>query len=143
MAITQTLEGRYEAVYQEADGQAAGPTKGVTTILELTKSGFSVEKSGKVEYEGTYATTWSATVASGSIALTYSKSAKPSFLGGPRPGIFQIDGDTLKVCFGPVNGTAPIAFNTINGSSDVLSVYQRASKGGTITPFRAPPTFIW
>jgi hypothetical protein len=62
----------------------------------------------------------------------YSTSAQPIFLGGPRPGIFQVDGDTFKCCFGGIGHSAPDDLNTYPGSGSVLTVFERSPR--TVQP---------
>jgi uncharacterized protein (TIGR03067 family) len=119
------LEGRWNVVYQEVDGQAVGPDQIVPTIVELKGNEFKVEQNKVVNYEGTF------TIGAGSpaeIVLIYRKSANPVFLGGPRPGVFQVAGDTLKWNFGAVGHSAPKQFNTFPGAESVLSVYKREGR---------------
>ena len=118
----RALQGRWTTVYQELDGQAVGPQQKVTTVVELKGNEFKVEQNGSVQYEGTF------TIGSGSpaeIVLIYKKSANPLFLGGPRPGLFQVEGDTLKWNIGAVGHSTPKALHTFTGSESVLSVYHR------------------
>jgi uncharacterized protein (TIGR03067 family) len=120
----RALQGRWTTIYQELDGQAVGPEPKATIVVELRGNEFTVEKNGAVQYEGTF------TVGSGSpaeIVLIYKKSANPLFLGGTRPGLFQVEGDTLKWNIGAVGHSAPKALNTFPGSESVLSVYRRES----------------
>ena len=68
------LQGRWSVVYQEIDGEVAGP---LATILELQGDSFKVERDGKVVHEGTF------TVGPGphaeEIVLIYQKTPIPSF----------------------------------------------------------------
>ncbi|HLX85038.1 MAG TPA: hypothetical protein VKR59_14150 [Terriglobales bacterium] len=119
LAAFNAIQGRWTVLYQEIDGQVAGP---VPTTLEIQGNEFKIEKDNDVNYEGTVS------VGSGSpaeVVLIYRKSATPLFLGGPRAGIFQVEGDTLKWIFGAVGHPAPREFNTFPGSETVLSVYTR------------------
>lgn len=72
--------------------------------MEIQGNEFKVEQNKAVNYEGTF------TIGDGvpaEIVLIYRKSTNPLFLGGPRPGIFQAEGDTLKWNFGAVGHSAP------------------------------------
>jgi uncharacterized protein (TIGR03067 family) len=116
------LTGRWVGVYQELDGQNVPHDE----VMEFQGNTFRVMKGGNAEYEGTF------TVAGAeipfSIALTYSTSAQPIFLGGPRPGIFQVEGDTFKCCFGGIGHPPPECLNTYPGSGLVLTVFERSPR---------------
>lgn len=116
------LEGRWQAEYNEVDGRFVGS---VPNVIELRGSQFKVHQSEKVTYEGTFTIGPVRDQDYGltEIVLTYSKSANPLYLGGPRAGLFQLHGDTLKWTFGAVGHSAPKQLNTYPGSESVLSVY--------------------
>jgi uncharacterized protein (TIGR03067 family) len=116
------LTGRWGAVYQELDGQNVPHDE----VMEFQENTFKVLKGRNVEYEGTF--TVGGTKPPFSIVLTYSKSAQPIFLGGPRPGIFQVEGDTFKCCFGGIGHPAPHDLNTYPGSGFVLTVFERSPR---------------
>jgi len=86
----------------------------IDAIVELQGSEFKVIKSGTAAYEGRF--TLNPRTSPHGIALIYTASIQPFFLGGPRPGVFQIEGDTLKWCFGVVGQPAPEGLNTFPGS---------------------------
>ena len=110
------------AVYQERDGQNIPHDE----VMEFQDNTFKVLKGGNVEYEGTF--TVGDAKAPFSMVLTYSKSAAPVFLGGPRPGIFQVEGDTFKCCCGAVGHPAPQDLNTYPESGSVLTVFERSPR---------------
>jgi uncharacterized protein (TIGR03067 family) len=121
--LLQSLNGRWKPVYQEVDGQMVEPSITASTTLELTGNDFKVEKDGVVSYEGIF--TIEPLASPKQVTLIYRKSTNPIFLGGPRPGVFQVEADTLKWCFGGVGHSAPKSLNTYPGSESVLSIYQR------------------
>jgi uncharacterized protein (TIGR03067 family) len=121
--LFNALQGRWKPLYQEIDGQMVPPSEYATTVVELSGNEFKVEKNGAVAYEGLF--TIDALASPMEIVLIYRKSAQPIFLGGPRPGVFQILGDTLKWCFGAIGQPRPKGLNTYPGSEGVLSIYQR------------------
>jgi hypothetical protein len=116
------LEGRWQSEYNEVDGRFVGP---VQNVIELRGTQFKVYQNDKVTYEGTFTIgpVRGDDPAPIEIVLTYSKSANPLYMGGPRAGLFQLYGDTLKWTFGAVGHSAPKQLNTYPGSESVLSVY--------------------
>ena len=69
----------------------------------------------------------------GTQILDPSKSPKTidvTMLEGPHKGtvilgIYEIDADTLKVCFDPEGKTRPTAFNSPTGSKNFVNVHKR------------------
>jgi len=129
VALLNALQGRWIPVYQEIDGQML-PAAANTLTMELQGDEFRIEKDGGVAYEGTFTTQGQSLPLS--IALIYKTSAQPLFLGGPRPGVFQIEGDTLKLCLGAIDKPPPSALATFPGSEAILSIFQRNPKRGQL-----------
>jgi len=134
-----TLSGKWVAVYQEIDGQNIPHDE----VMEFHDNTFKVLKGSTTTYEGTF--TVGGTKSPFSIVLTYSKSAQPVFLGGPRPGIFQVDGDTFKCCFGVIGHPAPHELNTYPDSGSVLTVFERSPRSAkqALTPNRLLGGLPW
>jgi uncharacterized protein (TIGR03067 family) len=129
VALLGALQGRWIPVYQEIDGQAVPKADFATTVVEIQSNEFKVIKAGTVAYDGLF--TLDPLSSPNGIALIYKKSTQPILLGGARPGVFQIEGDTLKWCFGAVGQSRPEGLNTFPGAEAVFSIYQR--EGSTST----------
>jgi uncharacterized protein (TIGR03067 family) len=121
---TSALAGRWQAIYQELEGESADHDD----IIEFDQNTFKIEKSGSVEYEGSFSV--GGERAPFSMVLFYSRSPKAFFLGGPRPGIFQVEGDTFKCCFGAIGHPAPTVLNSYPGSASVLTIFRRIAPAG-------------
>jgi uncharacterized protein (TIGR03067 family) len=119
-----TLAGKWEAIYQELEGESVSHDD----VIEFDQNTFKIERNGRVEYEGTFSV--GGEHAPYSMVLFYSKSSKPIFLGGARPGIFQIEGDTFKCCFGAIGHPAPRVLNSYPGSGSVLTIFGRIAAAG-------------
>lgn len=121
---TSALAGRWQAIYQELEGESVDHDD----VIEFHQNTFKLEKDGRVEYEGTFSV--GGERAPYSMVLFYSRSAKSIFLGGPRPGIFQVEGDTFKCCFGAIGHAAPAVLNSYPGSGSVLTIFGRIGSAG-------------
>jgi len=124
-SVLDALQGRWKPVYQEVDGQMVSSAISAATVVEISGNQFKVLKDGKVSYEGNFNIAVNPDPVPWDIALIYKNSTQPDFLGGPRPGIFQVEGDTLKWCFNPIGLPRPKSLNTYPDSGGVLSIYQR------------------
>jgi uncharacterized protein (TIGR03067 family) len=128
------LPGRWQAIYQQLEGESVGHDD----IIEFDQNTFKIEKGGRVEYEGTFSV--GGERAPYSMVLFYSKSPTPLFLGGGRPGIFQVEGNTFKCCFGAIGHPAPTVLNSYPGSGSVLTVFGRmVPAGGAVRPAATHP----
>jgi uncharacterized protein (TIGR03067 family) len=107
-------------VYTEVDGQVA-PAED-DQFLTYDGNKFTVEKKKETAHEGTF--TLDTSQNPSQVSLLYSKSF-PIYLGAPRAGIVQIEGNTLKCIFSAVGQPAPKDFNTSPGAERVLTVYER------------------
>jgi uncharacterized protein (TIGR03067 family) len=125
--LVETMQGRWKHVYSEIDGQAGPLDK--QNYLTYRDDQFSLEKDGKVAHEGKF--TLDVNRSPCEIVYIYSKSF-PIYLGAPRAGIFQIEGNTLKCCFAPLGQSAPRDFNTFPDSERVLSIYQKVTKDNKV-----------
>jgi len=130
-ALLNALQGRWAPVYQEIDGQMLPPANNANHEVELQGNEFKVELNGRVAYDGTF--TIGPLGSTLPIVLTYRTSATPLFLGGTRAGVFQLEGDTLKWCFGAVGHPGPTGLNTFPGSESVLTILHRQRTGATAT----------
>ena len=122
--LLKSLQGRWKTVYTEIDGQL-GPSE-ESQFLTYKDGTFTVEKNGKVAHEGRFSISTSCGPAE--IVYIYTKSF-PIYLGGPRAGIVQLQGDTLKCCFAAVGHRPPGEFNTYPGAERVLTTHERVIDG--------------
>jgi uncharacterized protein (TIGR03067 family) len=130
------LAGKWQAIYQEQEGQSIEHDD----IIEFDDNNFKIAKSGSIEYEGTFSV--GGEQAPFFIVLMYSKSSQSLFLGGPRPGIFQVEADTFKCCFSAIGHPAPSVLSTYPGSGSVLTIFGRLASSGQpvarLVPVRIP-----
>jgi len=124
----RSFEGQWKIVYSEIDGEMTNVSEFSTITLTNKGDHFVVEKGGEIVAEGKFSI--DTATKPHQLTYTYSK-GKDVFLGGPRPGIFQLEGNTLKTCQGAIGRPAPKDFNTSQHSPAVLTVYQKrgAEKG--------------
>jgi uncharacterized protein (TIGR03067 family) len=124
---SHSLDGRWKVIYSEVEGEMVPDSIIGTAFLEIQSHVFKVEKNGVIEYEGRLTTNPS--TYPNEIILIYEKSAKPGFLGGPRPGIYQVEGNTFKTCFGMIGHSFPKELSTYPGSQSALSVHLKEVTG--------------
>jgi len=122
-AVLKSIEGRWQTIYAEVDGEALPDDRFSQTIGEFSDNRFKIEKAGVVAYEGTFYINVSSNPCG--IVLIYSKSVNPMFLGGPRAGIVQIFEDTKKTNFSEIGFPPPQDFNTFRNSGRALTVHRR------------------
>jgi uncharacterized protein (TIGR03067 family) len=118
--LLESMQGRWRTIYSEIDGQV-GPEES-DHFLIYKEDKFTVEKGGKPAHEGRFSL--NASQRPWELVYIYSKSF-PIYLGGPRAGILQLEGNTLKCCFALLGHPAPRDFNTFPGSQWVLTVHER------------------
>lgn len=114
------LQGRWKTVYTEIDGQL-GPAED-DHFLVYSGNKFTVEKKKETAHEGTF--TLDASHNPAQVSYLYTKSF-PIYMGGPRAGLIQLEGNTLKCIFSPVGQAAPKDFSTWPGAERVLTVHER------------------
>src|SRR5215213_856179 len=131
--VFKALQGDWRVVYSEFNGEMTPVADFSTIVLTHKGSNFSVAKNGKVLYEGRYSV--NTAVMPHRVVLFYTKSADEAFLGGPRVGLAQLVGDTLKTILPPVGQEPPKDFTTYPDSDFVLSVHQRvgSEKGAALS----------
>lgn len=125
--VIDMLQGRWRAVYSELDGQMTSVSDFSTIVQENRGNEFVVEKNGEVVAEGRFSVDTS--VFPHELVYTYRKGAE-IFLGGPRPGVVQVVGDTLKTCMGAVGRRRISELATAPDSESVLTVFQRVGAEG-------------
>ena len=130
-SLRSLMQGRWDTLYAELDGKAIPEAAFASNVLEYSGNTFKVEKAGVVAYEGTFLINTSTHPVE--VVYIYSKSLFPLFLGGPRPGILQLEGDTLKTCMGALGCSAPTEFNTYLDSDSVLTIHRKSDKPKSVS----------
>ena len=111
-----SLEGRWQPVYAEMDGDEAPMMLLEQMEIELVGGEYAVRFGGVIADQGTY------TVESESH-LTLAGMIGPN-AGRSIPSIFKFTGDTLSICYG-LGGVRPKQFSTQDGGQLYLANYQR------------------
>ena len=118
----ERMQGTWLVVANEVDGQRAPEAEIKKADLRLTIQGnsFTYTAGGKPVLEGSF---------------TIDPAKKPKHLDakGTLPngtmtksiGIYELDGDTMRVCFVEGQGERPKEFKTAPGSNAILTVYKR------------------
>lgn len=115
------MAGTWRVISYEKDGKQATAEQ-----LEKTRSIFSADGKAMVQREGK-------TIAQGSIKIDPTKKPKQSettytegeLKGKTVLGIYEIDGDSMKICFSLPGKDLPTEFSSKPGSGHVLITYKR------------------
>jgi uncharacterized protein (TIGR03067 family) len=119
----KTLEGTWVRVSAETNGKEAPKeaTKGITMTFAGDKFSSKMADTGRV-IEGTFR------IDPSKSPKEYDATASPARKELTTIGIYQFDGDRLKVCYTPEGGKRPKEFSTKAGTDDhpvYLEVYKR------------------
>jgi uncharacterized protein (TIGR03067 family) len=119
--------GRFQGAWTFESSESGGKKlpidelKGLTLIFEGDKH--TVKKGDKVIQVGTQKL--DPTKSPKTIDVTL---AEGPIKGTVMLGIYEIDGDTLKVCFDPQGKKRPTEFKSAPGSDDFVNVHKRVKK---------------
>lgn len=141
--IAEALQGDWRVVYSELNGEMTPVADFSTIVTTHAGNTFTVKKNGKVAYSGTVSI--NAIPMPHPVVLRYKESQNPEFINGPRVGILQVIGDTLKIAFAPIGHKPPKDFNSFPDSDYVLSIYQRvgAEKGTGLSVSKSKAIAQW
>lgn len=114
-----TLAGTWTMIRAELEGEEAPELVTRKTVLQLDATRYAVVYDGEVMDRGTYEL--GGTTAAQTIVL---KGESGPNAGRTIPGIYQLVGDRLRVCFG-LDSTAPTAYATAAGNRRYLATYRR------------------
>ena len=112
----------FESVVTGGKEEPAGDLKGFILIFERDKH--TVKKGDDVIQVGTQKIDPSKSPKTIDVTMTEGPSK-----GAVMLGIYEIDGDTLKVCFDPQGKMRPKEFKSAPGSDTFLVVHKRLKKG--------------
>ena len=124
------LEGVWLPVTVETGGMKAAGTDDALKGLQyvFTADGkFRMEKDGEAMMEGTY--TLDPSKKPKQIDYKIEKAKSDAFKGTTSLGIYELDGDTYKVCrTWPDNDTRPTEYSGAKDSKQILSEFKREKK---------------
>ncbi|MEO6004463.1 MAG: hypothetical protein ABIZ04_20580 [Opitutus sp.] len=118
-STVHSLQGSWQMVRAEHDGQHAPDFVAEQTILELSAGLYRVSYSTKAIDEGQ----WIQTHAGIANSFTFRGERGPN-AGRSIGCIFQHVGDRLRICYG-LDGSTPAAFTTSAGANRYLATYRR------------------
>lgn len=117
------LEGTWEMMRAETDGEAATDLLALGVVLTLAGGGYVVHFGGQVADRGNYALK-----PAEPTALTL-KGAEGPNAGRTIPCLYQLMGNRLRVCYG-LDGVAPTSFVTKGTPHRYLAIYRRQAIEG-------------
>ena len=114
---SSALEGVWEMVRAEFNGEAAPEIVVQNTTLELAAGEYRVRFRGDVMDQGRFEPATTATT------LLLRGTTGPNS-GRSIPCLYQINGDRLRICYG-LDGSQPNAFKTTAGEARYMATYRR------------------
>jgi uncharacterized protein (TIGR03067 family) len=111
-----SLEGRWQPVYAESDGEEAPKMMLDKMEIEFTNGEYAVRFGGVTADQGTY-------VIDGDGQLTLAGMVGPN-AGKSIPSIYRFAGGALSICYG-LGGVRPKKFTTQGGTQLYLANYHR------------------
>jgi uncharacterized protein (TIGR03067 family) len=118
----QRLQGAWEQVSIEANGQKQGFARGQAPLFIIRGDGYTVEVAGKVLERGRLKM-YPVTNPRQSDLIVQGGTGKPRVY----PGIYEITGDELRTCFTRDGGARPTTFIAAAESGFSVAVYRRVS----------------
>jgi uncharacterized protein (TIGR03067 family) len=119
----QKLAGTWRALSGVSNGKKMTLPKGKTVILNLKGNQFTIKIGAKVAQFGTFKLDPTTTPKSQDMTP-----GNGGYKGQTIPAIYELNGDTLRVCLGPPNRGRPKEFSSKKGSRRTLFVYKRVKK---------------
>jgi uncharacterized protein (TIGR03067 family) len=116
---SHAIEGRWQLLRAEADGEQAPELVVTKTELEMTHGAYAVRFAGQIADQGTFEL---GQATAHDTLLLRGKSGHNA--GRVIPAIYQLKGDRLRVCFG-FAGVAPTEFTATAGQARYLATYRR------------------
>jgi uncharacterized protein (TIGR03067 family) len=113
--LMQSLEGIWQPVYAEHEGEEAPKMMLDRMEIELTGGEYAVRFGGVTADQGTYVIDAGGLTLAGMIGPNAGKSI---------PCIFRFTGGDLSICYG-LGGTRPARFASTEGSQIYLATYRR------------------
>jgi len=128
------LQGEWTVVFLEVDGIAPAPSTFAGAKIVIDGDRFTSLGMGAV-FEGNLAVNSTASP----------KVLRMMFTAGPEKGntnhgIYELDGDRLRLCLSVTGGPAPTEFATSPGSGRALETLDRANRAPSQPP---PPIRLW
>jgi uncharacterized protein (TIGR03067 family) len=120
----EALAGTWVPVLVEADGQKLGKEELNFTVTYEASGKFSVSQDGKVLYEGTFKIDPSKKPK----AIDYKQTSEGENKGKTALGIYEVEGDKLKVCAMPGGRDRPTEFTSKPNSRYYNRIYKREKK---------------
>ena len=130
----QKLQGEWNIVFLEVDGIAPAPNTFAGAKITIEGDRFTTLGMGGI-FEGNLAVN----------SASSPKSLRMAFTAGPEKGntnhgIYELEGDRLRLCLCVTGGAAPTEFATSPGSGCALETLDRTSRAPTQPP---PPIRLW
>jgi uncharacterized protein (TIGR03067 family) len=117
-----SIEGRWQMVRAELAGEEAPEMVAPRTVVEFASGTYIVRFDGEIADEGSFEVR--ETIPYKTIVLQGTKGINA---GRTIPGIYQLIGHRLRICYG-MDGITPTDFSTSASETQYMVVYKRLSK---------------
>lgn len=124
-AQTEGIEGWWDLLKAEMEGEAAPELVVRKTRLRLSEGAYQVFFDGVVTDRGTYEAGLQ-----GEVKTLHLRGVEGPNAGRTLPCVFQLVGDRLRVCYG-LDGVLPARFTAQAGEGRYLATYRRVSADST------------
>lgn len=113
-----SIDGVWQLVRAELDGEIAHELLTTNTVLELKGGTYAVRYAGEVTDRGSFE------LADQPSSTMIMRGSDGPNAGRTIPCLYQRAGDRLRICYG-FDGIAPITFATSSGQQRYLALYRR------------------
>jgi uncharacterized protein (TIGR03067 family) len=117
------LQGEWKCVSATIDGKALPDETTKALRLAITETRYITEKGNETLFDSTYRIDRTKTP-----AQIFMLGTEGALTGKEVPGIYEISGDTLRICYALPGDSPPITFESAQGSKAQFIVWRRAIK---------------
>ncbi len=123
-----SIVGSWTPQYSSGDGVETPKTELDGVRLTFIDGHCEVRRGGQLIRLGTYSV--DTTTEPKSIDVCFAESDVPELVGAPLLGIFELNDDRLRICYGAPGGRRALSFSGDEGTQQYLAEYVRSNRKG-------------